>query len=344
MLLAGCVACVAPVDDVGAHEEGLIYGEIDFVDVYAHPDPALRQIARESVGGVVDNRLISGGVPRTIRVGEAIEADFGLPYCEDEPFRNEPLLVNCSGALIDDDLFLTAAHCIPTQDFCDQYAIVFDWLYADRGTLESLDPGDIYQCTEIVRVSYLRDVAIVRLDRPVSSPHRPAFVRRGSDEVVPGDRMTVIGHPLGMPMKIEDTAEAGALYSEGTESFLLRADTLPAHSGSPVFNRDGEIVGVLSRGPAQFQGRSCVALATSTGADAEEVVGYVYRVMNDLCKKGPGSDRLCVDPNIWCDDCGGGGCSATGRRSDAAWSLLPLLLLAWRRRAGATTPRAARAA
>ncbi len=329
--LVACISCATPTDGVSSREEALIYGEIDFVDAYAHPDPALRQIARESVGGILDRRLISGGVPRTIRVGEAIEADFGVPYCEDEPFRDEPLLVNCSGALIDDDLFLTAAHCIPTQDFCDQFAIVFDWLYTSSGTLESIDPEDIYQCMEIVRISYLRDVAIVRLDRPVSSPHRPAYVRRGSEEVSVGDRMAVIGHPLGMPMKIEDTAEAGPIYAEGTESFLLRADTLAAHSGSPVLNRNGEIVGVVSRGPDQFVERSCIALATESGGEAQEVAGYVFRVMNDLCKKGPGSDRLCVDPNIWCDDCDSG-CSATGRGSHTTWMLLALWFVVRRRR------------
>ncbi len=326
------VSCVAPAGGSGRQDSALIYGEVDLVDVGDHPDPFLRQLARESVGGIVDRRLLSGVVPRTISVGEAIEAEFGLPYCEGEPFRDEPLFVECSGALIDDDLFLTASHCIPTQTFCDQSAIVFDWLRTPEGSLESIGPEDIYECTEIVQASYLRDVVIVRLDRPVSPPHRPLLVRHGSAPIEDGDPLTVIGHPLGMPMRIDDAAEARGAYVEGTESFQLRADVLPAHSGSPVLDEDGEVVGVLSRGPVPFVARSCVELATEADAAGEEVAGYVYRVMHDLCKKGPGSPRLCADPNVWCEDCGGG-CSATGATSGSAAMLIGLLLLLHRRRA-----------
>ena len=136
-------SCVAPTSEIGSDERGLIYDEIDFVDVADYSDPLFRQIAREAVGGVVDRRLVGAGSPRTISVAEAIEAEFGVPYCDEEPFASEPLLVNCSGALIDDDLFLTAAHCIPTQSFCDQYAIVFDWLYTSSGAFESVDPDDV---------------------------------------------------------------------------------------------------------------------------------------------------------------------------------------------------------
>ncbi len=327
------LACVGqPLDeDVSQREDAIIYGEDDRLDVIDHPDALLQDIAVRSVGGLIDRRLVDpSGTIRTATASQRIEATFGVPYCEDEPFRDQPAPMDCSGVLIDEDLFLTAAHCVPTQDFCDDLSVVLGYRIQAGGDPRPLTPEDVYDCASIEVVSYLRDYAIIKLDRPVSGDHAPALVRQGPDPVRPGDLLSVIGHPSGTPMKIDDGTTAGASYDPGIESFLFRGDVVAGSSGSPVFNRAGEVLGVVSRGQEEpFRVTStCVEVQReAAGEPGTEIAGYIYRAMHDLCAAGRGSRTLCADSDAWCEgECGGGGCSIGTRGSSSGWALVGALV------------------
>lgn len=339
LLIVCSFGCVASPEEVGERSDAIIYGDDDRLEVEDHPDALLQDIARRSVGALVDRRLVdpSGGAIRAATWGQRVEATFGVPYCEDAPHGVQPSAADCSGVLIDDDLFLTAAHCVPTQDFCDDYSVVFGW-YNEGGMPRLLTSEDVYDCDRIAVISYLRDYAIIQLDRVVGGGHSPALVREGPDRIRPGDFLSIIGHSGGTPMKIDDAVSGGPAYDPGIESFLFKGDTLPGVSGAPILNRMGEVIGVVSRTQVETfdVGRDCVAIEQTTDADDPfEIGGYVFRAMHDLCRRGLGFRNVCADPGAWCEgECagGGGGCAAAPAEGFGGGALLLLGALLVRRR------------
>ncbi|MBX3249817.1 MAG: trypsin-like peptidase domain-containing protein [Myxococcales bacterium] len=315
LLGLGLLGCVA---DVGSISQPGIYGTDDRVELFETSDPLLQEIGRRAVAALVDRRFVDDdtGELRTITLDQRIEGQFGVPMCDDQPHRTQPAVAYCTGVLIDDDLLLTAAHCVPTQDYCDDLRIVFDYHYAREGVLETIGPEDVYRCREIAVISYLRDQAILRLDRLVDPPHRPATVRRGTGRLRAGDRLSVLSHGLGLPLKVDDNGAAGPAYTDGIDTFFFAADVFSGSSGAPILDNRGEIVGVVSRGqPTDVDnGRNCRKIYQwRAGSEPSEIASYVYRTMHHLCEDdGPGSARLCRDPGAWCPECASGGCAVGG--------------------------------
>jgi hypothetical protein len=190
--------------------------------------------------------------------------DFGL--CESEPFRDQPSGGFCSGALVGDDLMITAGHCIEDEYECESTRFVFGYQVKKEGEYPTSAPvGEVYSCAEIIRrdqVSDGADYAVIRLDRKVSN-HRPLAINRAAD-LKDGDKVGVIGHPSGLPVKIafgeslvRDVAPEGY--------FVANLDTYGGNSGSAVFNtKSGLIEGILVRGETDF-------ITTSEGCRASNV-------------------------------------------------------------------------
>lgn len=343
-VLSGCLVlsgatilsgCALETGDVASLESAAIYGTDDRTELYESTDATLQEIGRRSVAALMDARFVDRDGLRTISLGELLMSNFEVPACEEVPFLDQPAIASCTGTLIDDDLVLTASHCVPTQEFCDDLAIVFDYHYAAAGRLEEIGPEDVYTCESIEVISYLRDQAIIRLDREVEPPHQPATVREGEDLLRAGDRLSVLSHGLGLPLKYDDNAEAGAINTNGIDTFYFASDIFGGSSGAPIFDRRNEIVGVVSRGPTEdFNVGRCVELEEEDVDEGPlQVASYVYRTMHKLCNGGPGSERLCRDKKAWCPtDCGGGGCAAGGEVGGGALLFGLALVVAARRR------------
>ena len=336
-VFAGCAA------DVGSASTPVIYGEDARLEVHEHADSMLVDLAQNAVGAVVDRRLVDTTTQpatlRTLTLSDHLVSEFELPLCEMERFADQPVLASCSGVLIDDDLFVTASHCLPTQRFCDDLRVVFDYFYASDSRLENIGVDDVYACESIVVISHLRDYAIIRLDRPVAEPRAPAQVRSGGQELAPGDRVNILGFPSGLPLKIDDTGVVNR--AEPTESFSFFADVAEGSSGSPVFDNRGQLVGVVSEGsePDWDQRRDCVRPETADDGEGDGVkAGYIFRALHELCDGGPGSARLCGDSDAWCPNCtSSSGCQAAPDASSWVFALL-LLRMRLRRRFGEPPP------
>ena len=280
----------------------VIFGADDRVEVHEVVDATLREVVVRGMPAMVHQRRL-GRDPATGAVtldGPSLGERRGL--CEGEAFVEQPTAASCSATLIDDDLVLTAGHCVDSVACADQ-RYVFGWYYEAPGVLRALEDASVYACAEIVasELSLRNDYAIVRLDRDAVGP--PLEVRR--EPVVPGERVSLAGYPLGIPMKVVEAGEVTGPRT--TTTFYALLDAHPGNSGSGVLDAEHRVVGELTAGPisAFEDGGTCTVLRV-IGEDTEvtETINSVIPAIEALCASGFESERLC--PRV----CGDGACDA----------------------------------
>lgn len=147
-----------------------------------------------------------------------------------------------------------------------------------RGSGFNVDPGGMI----ITNRHLVEDAAIVRVSFPgegtfkakewIMSPHVDLAVIRLSAENLPvavisgytskpGDELLVIGNPLQFARIANRGVLAGYVSNRNRDIPLLLIEALiyPGSSGSPLFNEQGEVAGVIfatieSRDPAEVRG------------------------------------------------------------------------------------------
>ncbi|MFN7729358.1 MAG: trypsin-like serine peptidase [Bdellovibrio sp.] len=180
--------------------------------------------------------------------------------CQDERFANEPSLsYACSGFLIAPDLLVTAGHCMAntgevrneTQMYCEAYSWLFDYQPDGSGRVQTqgIKKSRHYKCKQIIFAVKdenfpLRDFALVQLDRPVTD-REPVRLSSVTPQV--GDSISMIGYPLGLPMKLSRNAKV--VHSDADrQTILTNLDAFEGNSGSAVFNSSKEVIGILVGG------------------------------------------------------------------------------------------------
>jgi len=232
-----------------------------------------------------------------------------LNLCPGERFREQPVGAFCSGSLVGEDIVMTAGHCIKDDAGCANARIAFGYAIKKDGeaAVTTLPASEVYSCAKILKrfrggepgsanpagQNLGADYALIQLDRKVSG-HRPLAINRGVD-LKNGDSISVIGYPVGLPLKVAGGASVRDFSKIGY--FVTDLDTFGGNSGSPVFNtRTGKIEGILVRGAEDFADSpaGCTIMATydQNGGRGEDVT-KISALMPFISKQGF-LDRLLI--------------------------------------------------
>ncbi len=301
--------------DLKSQQNKVIYGEDTRQDVYELVDAELEQRARRSIVAMFDSGNLS--INNSSGVVTVQGGTLGRRYrlCNGQRYRNQVTAASCSATLIDDDIIVTAGHCVETQAECETKRFVFGYYMQNGTSLAPINSNQVFTCQRLlsnINTSAL-DYAFIQLDRPVdSSVGEPAQVTQSAEPLSLNDPLVMMGFPSGLPLKVD----AGGFVSDPRGAtrplnyFRATVDAFGGNSGSGVFNSNGEQVGILVRGETDYvsSNQRCTVVNElnqdrGPGEDAEEIT-YLSRALSALCESGYPSERLCgTSQGGLCNEC-----------------------------------------
>jgi V8-like Glu-specific endopeptidase len=248
-----------------------VYGKDDRVDLFSVQDEKVLRSADSTVMLIYTSSLEATEDGTAFATGGETLRE-GADVCAEEPFAEQRNPGFCSGSLVGEDIVLTAGHCIEDEHACETTSFVFGFGYkTPDARLDTVPASEVYTCAAILdrkEIDDGADYALIRLDRKVVG-HQPLPVG-DSSKLEAGTRLYVIGHPTGLPMKVD---QGGAVRDASPADHVVAAvDTYHGNSGSPVFSSEThEIVGVLVRGEADFETVTKAAVAEGEEAASCEL-------------------------------------------------------------------------
>lgn len=315
-LLLSLGGCAADVTATGG--QSLVSEQDDRTEPFATEFPWMRSLAQYGTVALVHASYIQrvttpvGGydtlVEGSVTVGEAYN------LCPGERFADQRMTSFCSGVLIDDDLVLTSGSCLNAEHTCENTRFVFDHYNTAPGVHAPV-VGGVFSCREVVVAQHGSpgfgdpNFAVIRLDSPVGPRYQPVPVRTARAPLDPGQHVKLVGHPYGIPAKIE--AQGNVVLNDfATNYFLASLDVFRGENGAGVYEsdnytlagiwvayviREGMDLNELDYTPRALpDGGTCNTATRCTEAGcATAGVLYLGPVLDALCADPARSPRLC---------------------------------------------------
>jgi len=158
-----------------------------------------------------------------------------------------------------------------------------------RGEIKTVK-GSVFQIRQIIQQDADADLVIVATSAPPSES-KPVNIRSGLPE--PGEKIIVIGNPMGLEQTVSDGIVSAVRRNQKAVEFIqITAPVSPGNSGGPLLNMRGEVIGV-----ATFQYRSGQNLNFCVAASR---IAALQQGVQSSFAASPGDDAQPQGQDIYC--------------------------------------------
>jgi len=214
---------------------------------------------------------------------------------KNEKFYNQPSCPFCTGFAINDSIIVTAKHSLINKN-STEFRFIFGYKIIElngepkceysendiyRGNLIDPNPYENYNQNYITK-----DWIFFKLTKKIENYRIISDFY--NENISLNDSLYILGYPSGLPLKYADNAYV-TINNLSNNYFKSNLDAFGGNSGSPVFNYNNKLVGMLVRGARDFEETiqigDCKYLNKCISYDCkgEEII-RITEIMNDFKK------------------------------------------------------------